>query len=131
MVTRQWATKFMFSFKFYSQCALNLSYIIATETGVRSWLLASQCIKTQGFRLSGALCRFILPSRSKPDCTFYKKLGSKREYLALASVWHHLTHLSSRLHPQPHLVPPTTVLSFARQSDILSDMHLLTSYFKK
>lgn len=28
--TGQWASKSMFSFRFYSQCALNLSYIVAT-----------------------------------------------------------------------------------------------------
>lgn len=30
VVMCQWATKFIFSFRFYSQCALNLFYIIAT-----------------------------------------------------------------------------------------------------
>lgn len=51
-VTRQWATRFMFSFKFYSQCALTLSYTTATETGVRGWLLACSTSKLKVSGLS-------------------------------------------------------------------------------
>lgn len=35
-------TKLMFSFEFYSQCALSLSYLQPLETGVRSWSLAGR-----------------------------------------------------------------------------------------
>lgn len=56
-VTRQWATRFMFSFKFYSQCALTLSYTTATWDGSERLVTCLQHIKTQGFRaLLGASC---------------------------------------------------------------------------
>lgn len=111
MVTCQWATKFMFSFKFYSQCALNLSYIIATETRVRSWLLAYSASKLKVLGSQGLSAGSFCPVDKKTDCTFYKKLVSLvrilNESTVQASVWYHLTHRSSRLHPQHCLMPST------------------------
>lgn len=72
MVTRQWATKFMFSFKFYSQCALNLSYIIATETGVRSWLLACSASKLKVLGSQGLSADLFCPVDKKWTVRFTK-----------------------------------------------------------
>lgn len=53
LVTCQWATKCMFSFRFYSQCALNLYYIIATWNWSEKLVTCLQCIRTKVSGLSG------------------------------------------------------------------------------
>lgn len=57
--------------EFYSQCALNLSYMTATRDWTEELVIRLQCIKTPGFRLSGALCGFCLPNRSKKGLHFF------------------------------------------------------------
>lgn len=62
--------QFLIPSRFYSQCALNLFYIVATWNWSERLVTCSQDIKTQRFQVFLGCSLQVLPTRSKKNCMY-------------------------------------------------------------